>query len=816
LRSRHKLLNTILLSLLVVMSCYPASAASATSEVGGSTTAITIKSVLTVTDDPDDDDRILLAGLATTPGGEPTVLAMEWKVKDTGWFPFWGVFVHSELNLVPSALFAAGEHESELGRVTPVKGHTYEATLSYDPTSRYLALSLFDQTDARSVAKGHWRLDSCTDALYGVADATATMASYPWYEPIAVWDVGSGPKEKFFALRFLEPSASSLVRFKALGPLPGEYRVLSATDEQLAVLPGSQVVEGENWISVPSNHMPLGATTVTFQYVDQEQVRFSETQEIVLGKVDAALEMPRVDQTRGQVTGHLMVKSQSDLRDINLKLEASISALRWNAATAVYDAQLHSTVEVDLGRVVAVDPQGVTLPFGFAVPDVPGIWRADLKLTADPDVVTEFRGDAIAFSTQSWALLGNETLSVTTDHADALYSVGEPITFRIRVTQKDQPIDGVGVQWTLKRDGGYTLDSGVTVIENGEAVVTGTLGEPGFLQLQATYTFGGQSLSVTAGAGVDPLAIKPSLPVPDDFDVLWAEKKALLAQVPLKAQEKRVNSGSNSLDAYDVQVDALGAPVSGYVVLPKGAKPGSLPAILTLHGAGVVSASLSRATGWAQEGMLAMDINAHGLPNGMASSYYKELASGELADYRVRGIDSRDDFYFLGMFLRVIRAIDYLTSRPEWDGRTVILYGTSQGGAQSYAGAGLDSRVTFFVAGVSAMADLTGRAENRATGWPGLGLTNHPNPVIRDNRINTARYFDAVNMATRTKADGFFTVGFIDTTCPPTAVYAAYNNVGTNKLIYNDIAAGHTNTPEATRLMREAVLNHVKITRDGE
>jgi cephalosporin-C deacetylase-like acetyl esterase len=60
------------------------------------------------------------------------------------------------------------------------------------------------------------------------------------------------------------------------------------------------------------------------------------------------------------------------------------------------------------------------------------------------------------------------------------------------------------------------------------------------------------------------------------------------------------------------------------------------------------------------------------------------------------------------MFLRVIAALDILTDRPEWDGRTLITRGTSQGGAQSLAAAALDPRVTLSVAGVSAMCDLSG------------------------------------------------------------------------------------------------------------
>jgi cephalosporin-C deacetylase len=399
------------------------------------------------------------------------------------------------------------------------------------------------------------------------------------------------------------------------------------------------------------------------------------------------------------------------------------------------------------------------------------------------------------------------SITVVTDRADALYRVKERVAFRIRVEQDHQPVPSGEVHWQLKRDGGIPLQSGVATLVDGNAEVMGSLSVPGFIHLQASMTTPEGNVTAMAGAGIEPTAIPPSLPVPEDFDAFWAEKKAKLARVPLQIELKPKDIRVAGIYGADVQAACVGAPVRGYLTRPENAKLGSLPAILTLHGAGVNGANWP--TFWAEQGFLALDINAHGLENGKPAEFYADLAKGELADYRVRGRLSRNEFYFLGMFLRVIRAIDLLAAQPEWDGEHMVLYGTSQGAAQSYAGTALDERVTFFIAGVSAMADLTGFVLNRATGWPGLGL--FANASVREQRqiTQTVRYFDAMNMATRVRADGYFTVGFIDQTCPPTAVYAAYNNVKSKKAIFNDIKTGHANSPEAVALMRQAVLAHV-------
>src|SRR5690606_41629240 len=80
--------------------------------------------------------------------------------------------------------------------------------------------------------------------------------------------------------------------------------------------------------------------------------------------------------------------------------------------------------------------------------------------------------------------------------------------------------------------------------------------------------------------------------------------------------------------------------------------------------------------------------------------------------------------------------------------------------------------------------------------------------------LHTLAYFAVVYFAQRTQADGFFTVGFLDDTCAPTTVYAAYNAVRGQKDIYNDLYARHENTPEAVRRMREAVVRHVQEMRE--
>lgn len=406
----------------------------------------------------------------------------------------------------------------------------------------------------------------------------------------------------------------------------------------------------------------------------------------------------------------------------------------------------------------------------------------------------------------SWA---DTVVSVHTDRDAALYHVGEPATFTIAVSADSNPVTGE-VAYELSNDGWQSLDHGTRALAGEPATVAGTLDRPGFLRCTVTYTAADGTKTVGyGGAGFDPFDIKPSMPVPDDFDAFWAEKKAKIAEMPMNPVLTPVDSTVAGVACFDLQLDCPGgAPVSGYYCRPADAQPKSLPAALYVHGAGVRSSVLHPDI--AAEGLLVLDINAHGIPNGQPKEFYEGLANGELAGYPLRGREDRETCYFLGMYDRLMRAMDFLTSRPEWDGKVLIMEGTSQGGGQSLVAAGLDPRVTLLCAGVPAMCDHTGEVN----GWPRLvprDEQGNPDPKIQE----VARYFDAMNFATRTAADALVSVGFIDGVCRPTSVYAAYNNLRGKKQILNKPLMNHAVAPEWNEMVLALIKEHIARVKSG-
>jgi cephalosporin-C deacetylase-like acetyl esterase len=166
--------------------------------------------------------------------------------------------------------------------------------------------------------------------------------------------------------------------------------------------------------------------------------------------------------------------------------------------------------------------------------------------------------------------------------------------------------------------------------------------------------------------------------------------------------------------------------------------------------------------------------------NDQPEDYYVDLENNELKTYWLQGLTNRDDVYFKGMYLRLLRTIDFLTRQPEWDGKRFLVIGESQGGGQALVAAGLDQRVSAVVAIVPAMCDWFGSLEGRMGGWPQPYESNDSKKEMQ----KALPYFDATNILKDSKAIIYTEIGLIDMTCPSTSVYSAINQAKGQKIIY--------------------------------
>ena len=94
---------------------------------------------------------------------------------------------------------------------------------------------------------------------------------------------------------------------------------------------------------------------------------------------------------------------------------------------------------------------------------------------------------------------------------------------------------------------------------------------------------------------------------------------------------------------------------------------------------------------------------------------------------------------------------------------------------------------------VPAIADTMGYLKGRESGWPRIVENNSSSPSRRRAAEKWAPYFDGANFASRITCPVRIAVGFSDTTCPPCAVYAAYNEIkSADKGIVHGIGMSHS------------------------
>jgi cephalosporin-C deacetylase-like acetyl esterase len=296
------------------------------------------------------------------------------------------------------------------------------------------------------------------------------------------------------------------------------------------------------------------------------------------------------------------------------------------------------------------------------------------------------------------------------------------------------------------------------------------------------------------GAVFDWPKIQPSAPEPADFDEFWKSKIAELNAVPMNPALEKVEVNGD-VDYWKITLGNIrGTKVYGQLAKPKNAA-GKLPAFLLVQWAGVYPLNRDWVIWRAKNGWLVLNIIAHDQPIDREKKFYDDLSNGALKNYPAIGSDNRDTSYFLRMYLSCYRAADYLVGRPDWDGKTLLVDGGSQGGLQAVMIAGLHPAVSAATADVPAGCDHTGELAGREPGWPHWIAAGGGKD--RAKVVEACKYYDVVNFARRAKCPVLVGVGLVDTTCPPEGVIAMYNQLQGPKELVILPAAGHMDKNES-------------------
>lgn len=369
----------------------------------------------------------------------------------------------------------------------------------------------------------------------------------------------------------------------------------------------------------------------------------------------------------------------------------------------------------------------------------------------------------------------------------SIYRAGEKIAWQIEVRGQDAAAV-TEIRYVLKKNGAQVMREGTLPLADGKATLETSLDEPGAVlgDLRAKAPKG--EIKALVGAAVEPEKIRPSAPRPDDFDAFWKAKLADLAAVPANPVLEPAACARPGVDYYKIRMDNIrGSHIYGQLARPK--REGKFPALLIVQWAGVYPLAPDWVTSRAEQGWLALNIMAHDLPFDQPADFYKKAMDDGLNAYTSIGNTDRETSYFLRMYLSCYRAAEYLAGRPDWDGRTLVVTGTSQGGCQTIVTAALEPKITAALACVPAGCDTTAQQAGRAFGWPywQAGARGKDGDKI----MQTSRYYDVVNFASRVKCPTLVGLGLVDTTCPPTAVFSMLNQLAGPKEAVVEPPAGH-------------------------
>jgi cephalosporin-C deacetylase-like acetyl esterase len=370
-----------------------------------------------------------------------------------------------------------------------------------------------------------------------------------------------------------------------------------------------------------------------------------------------------------------------------------------------------------------------------------------------------------------------QPLSFTPFHASGIYNLGERAGWTVTLPP-GVAVPASGYAYSIRKNNLETIKTGVLDFSTGAATVETTLAEPAMIYAEVKPA--GPGSAIHLGAAIAPAQLQPSAPRPADFDSFWDGKLKALAAIPINPSLTRAKTAKAGVELYTVRLDSVGSHVQGYLAKPS--KEGRFPALVIYQYAGVYALQPNTVTGRAAEGWLAFDVDSHDLP--------PSQASGVITNYPAIGNTGRETSYFLNMYLRDARAIDYIASRPDWDGKTIVVMGTSMGGQQSLVTAALRPQVTAVIVDEPSGADSNGDLHSRKAGYPNWAAGD---PKV----METALYFDTVNFAPRIKAPVLAALGFIDTIAPPVGIWIAINQIPGPKEVIAMIESDHNNiTPE--------------------
>jgi cephalosporin-C deacetylase len=272
--------------------------------------------------------------------------------------------------------------------------------------------------------------------------------------------------------------------------------------------------------------------------------------------------------------------------------------------------------------------------------------------------------------------------------------------------------------------------------------------------------------------------------VPADFDEFW---KSTLEQARAAAWQPRVvrhPSPLRQVNVYDVTFSGFaGHPIKAWLNVPAGAA-GPLPTVVEFIGYGGGRGLPHDWLLWSAAGYahLVMDTRGQGASyrGGDTPDPGPDGSGPSVPGFLTRGVLDPAGYYYRRLITDAVRAVEAAADLPGVDAGRLAVAGGSQGGALALAAGSLAAeKVSAVVSGVPFLCDIR-RAITITDAYPYQELVHfcrtHPDRAA--TVLATVDYIDVVNLVPRASAPALFSTALMDDVCPPSTVFAAFNEYG--------------------------------------
>lgn len=396
----------------------------------------------------------------------------------------------------------------------------------------------------------------------------------------------------------------------------------------------------------------------------------------------------------------------------------------------------------------------------------------------------------------SAALSAAPYLTGKTDKNPLFYKSGEKIIFRVSLRDNGNLVPGKVLRWKRTGDDGKTVTGEQK--SDQELVVTTSSDSPGMVRLEV-YAYDenrknqkirgfprNREIRFDGGAAVDYQKIR-AYPEVAGMREFWQKQITAAKSVPLQPSLIDVKAPDGIHSSQFSLAPLKGhRPATGFVSMPQGAGMKSLPIAIYYWGYGCHRISPFCGYVGRGGGQIVLSVSRHGLPQDQKPEFYRNFEKEHLKGYGFQNNDRPENCDFLPMLLRDLRVLEFAKTLPEWDGKTLEVFGGSMGAFQALAVASLaNESVTRCEVTIPWMTHTAGATkQGRLGGWL---------PKYTD----ALSFFDTVNFADDIRCPVSLSIGLGDYICPPSGQFALFHRLKKNVVLraYQNMEHGQCYQP---------------------